>query len=162
MEIVMWSFHSVILEEPGPVCLWNVQHSSSESWRQSLYLPSKSREEISQPYDAATQKTWFLIMKIFLHLMKSFSFVSLPAVGAPRVPHDEGTEKPVFQTSPEFCRFLQKRREVWLWLSLNYLYERNKNFVKETLSRANCIPYSHIHTHIYKQQQCVAANFPHP
>jgi hypothetical protein len=41
---------------------------------------------------------------------KIFSFVSIPAVGTPRVWQDEGTEKPLFQTSlPEFCRFLQKR-----------------------------------------------------
>jgi len=39
---------------------------------------------------------------------------------------------------------------VWLWLSLHYFYERDRNFVKETLFRANCIAYSHIHTNIYK------------
>jgi hypothetical protein len=85
--------------------------------------------------------------------------MSLPAVGAPRVPYDEGMEKPVFQTSlPEFCRFRQKE---WLWVSLHYFHERDRNFVKETLSRANRNAYSHIHTFI-RQWQGVAANFPHP
>lgn len=73
------------------------------------------------------------------------------AVGAPRVLHDEGTEKSIFQMSlPKFCCFLQKQREVWLWLSLLYFYERDKNFVKETLSSANRIAYAHIHIHFYK------------
>jgi len=84
---------------------------------------------------------------MFLCLIKSFSFVSLTVVGAPRVPHDEGTEKPIL---PKFCHFLQKQQEVWLWLSLHYFYERDRNFVKETLFRANCIAYSHLHTNIYK------------
>jgi hypothetical protein len=103
-----------------------------------------------QPHDTAIQTTCFLIAKICLRLIKSFSFVSLPAVGAPRVPHDKGTEKPVFQTSlPEFCRFLQKRQEVWLW---HYFYERDRNFVKETLLRAPARARgarTHTHTHIY-------------
>jgi len=54
--------------------------------------------------------------------------MSLPAVGAPRVPHNEGTEKPVFQRSlPKFCHFLQKRLEVLPTLT-----------------------YTHTPTHIYK------------
>jgi len=140
---VIWRYHPLIIQQIGPcvdvpygwvisyrrfelVCRLHLQGSEPIHGlivlRWIRYIRSKRREDITQPHDAITQRTWLLNTKTCSQITRASSTLPFPVENAATVQSawcsESGTFAVAFSLSLSLSlslyHLLHKRRDVWL------------------------------------------------
>ena len=140
---MIWRYHPLIIQQIGPcvdvpygwvisyrrfelVCRLHLQGSEPIHGlivlRWIRYICSKRREDITQPHDAITQRTWLLNTKTCSQITRASSTLPFPVENAATVQSawcsESGTFAVAFSLSLSLSlslyHLLHKRRDVWL------------------------------------------------